>query len=163
MSILSNLCTAPTSFYSGNFARACSTVLSLQTSCLRQVRVIWILHMHLSISRIFRMELEVRFELTRTFVSRLQGECNRPLCDSSIFNCIRKYINASTDLRHTSSFKNIINIHSREAEQWLATSMLLQWVHRVQASLTQNRSAPRVNIWKISPSFSINNVKLSLS
>ena len=92
--------------------------------------------MHLSYPNIFRMELEVRFELTgtksRAYKARAIGHYATPAYD----NHIRKYINASTDLRHTPSFKNTINIHSREAEQWLATSTLLQWVHRVQASLT---------------------------
>lgn len=48
------------------------------------------------------LELQVRFERTGTFVSRLQGACNRPLCDWSIFNNrIRKYTNSLTDLRRT--------------------------------------------------------------
>ena len=35
-----------------------------------------------------KMEHQVRFERTWTFVSRLQGACNRPLCDWCIINLV---------------------------------------------------------------------------
>ena len=78
--------------------------------------------MHRSKTSHFRMELEVRFELTWTLglsLTRRVQSTNyaTPANIKSYDNHIRKYTNPLTDLHHTPSFKYIINIHSREAEQ----------------------------------------------
>ena len=48
--------------------------------------------------------------------------------------CIIKYTNQLTDLHRTSFLKFVINIYSREAVQWLATSMHLQWTTNLSMS-----------------------------
>ena len=81
------------------------------------------------LSRI-RLVLEVGIEPTTLSLQvRCATYCAIPAY--SIDNHLRKYTSSTNrPSSYTKSFKNIINIHSREAEQWLATSMLLQWFAR---------------------------------